>query len=932
MLIALLLAATTMAASAQVVSIAFQGQDGAPVASGDDGGTAFFPGQLGDWNVLNVVPPGSPSTADSGTPVLDGNGNATTLVFVLNPDAAGSYAFYDTQAPDNLCRNVVYLGSSSAGIGWQISGLTPNASYDLAFYGQSEVISGTPAFDNPGVWTIGTRTLANWDGTNMLAGVVFGNPDGTKGTNSIVADQSGKISGTFSFYGGPGGVYTGATRYSSWSGLQVIRAVDVVQPFAATPTVSPTNAVFAGTTVTLTAKTGGTPPLSYQWQLDTGAGAVNIPGATNLSYTVAPTTAQQGTYYLVVKSPYGSGTSPGTVLTVFPASAPILVADTAPDGAQTLLGGLVTFQASYAGTLPITYQWQVDRGQGFSNLPGATNNPLTLMNLQPTNAGAYRLTAANAIGQGQTSTAATLTVTTNASLAVFTGPNPGEGLDLDGNFVIAEYYGGTDIGPMQLGDAVFTFNNRPTGTPFTGPKAPSFGDTPADLNLAKICNTVSYGSALVFEIDNLQAGVNYKVQLLFHEAYFSTAGSRVMDIQINSVDLLTNLDLAAMGAYGAQPAGVVLSYTFTSDGNPLTFYLPAVVNNTSINGLTLEDLTHKAPPVVVAPPQDQAIYAGNAAQFAPMVSGSSPKFYQWQAGANGVFTNLTDGARVSGATNAVLTITAASLLDGGGYRVVISNSVGVVTSSPPATLTVFPRLVHQLIDIGVAANYKGAAVLGQLPDVWNIVGGGAASASALRDVIGTPTGVGVSIQGTSGGGNFGDGGLPTSPQTAGLLGYYDYVSGGFITVTLTNLDPASTYDLVVFSAGNQPGQSAVLSGAINGTNTLSTRNSFIAGDNYAQNLNARPDSTGKLVFQITNDPSQTPYGTFNGLQLQNNQATVILSIQRSGGSVVLTWPSGKLLQATQAAGPYQPVSGNPSSPYTMAPTGTQQYYRVQVSP
>jgi hypothetical protein len=55
-----------------------------------------------------------------------------------------------------------------------------------------------------------------------------------------------------------------------------------------------------------------------------------------------------------------------------------------------------------------------------------------------------------------------------------------------------------------------------------------------------------------------------------------------------------------------------------------------------------------------------------------------------------------------------------------------------------------------------------------------------------------------------------------------------------------------------------------------------------------------------------------------------------LTIQQSGGNVILTWPYGMLIQAPAVTGPWAPVPGNPTSPYTVPPGGTMQYYRVQV--
>jgi hypothetical protein len=193
----------------------------------------------------------------------------------------------------------------------------------------------------------------------------------------------------------------------------------------------------------------------------------------------------------------------------------------------------------------------------------------------------------------------------------------------------------------------------------------------------------------------------------------------------------------------------------------------------------------------------------------------------------------------------------------------------------------------------------------------------------------------MTVSGASGGGNFGDGGLPLTPETAGVFTSYDYVTENTMTIALTGLDPAATYDLVVFTAGNQEGQGAVLSGAIEGVNVLTMREMFVAGNNYARNPSARPDASGTLTFQITNDAAQGPYGTFNGLQLRNNRAVqpeVRLTIERTAAGLLLSWPRGTLLESENAAGPYQPVASNPQSPYTVTLGPAGKFYRVQVTP
>jgi hypothetical protein len=56
---------------------------------------------------------------------------------------------------------------------------------------------------------------------------------------------------------------------------------------------------------------------------------------------------------------------------------------------------------------------------------------------------------------------------------------------------------------------------------------------------------------------------------------------------------------------------------------------------------------------------------------------------------------------------------------------------------------------------------------------------------------------------------------------------------------------------------------------------------------------------------------------------------VPLSIARSGGNVVLTWPNGTLQEAPTVTGTYTNVIGA-TSPYTNAIVGTQGYFRVKV--
>ena len=74
---------------------------------------------------------------------------------------------------------------------------------------------------------------------------------------------------------------------------------------------------------------------------------------------------------------------------------------------------------------------------------------------------------------------------------------------------------------------------------------------------------------------------------------------------------------------------------------------------------------------------------GSGVSFSVTATGIAPLSYQWQK--DGV--NLTDGGSITGATTATLTITGVIESDEGGYRCVVSNSLGIDTSNA-AMLTV----------------------------------------------------------------------------------------------------------------------------------------------------------------------------------------------------------------------------------------------------
>jgi alpha-tubulin suppressor-like RCC1 family protein len=114
-----------------------------------------------------------------------------------------------------------------------------------------------------------------------------------------------------------------------------------------------------------------------------------------------------------------------------------------------------------------------------------------------------------------------------------------------------------------------------------------------------------------------------------------------------------------------------------------------------------EQLAQAAHVTITQQPHSTNVLAGSNANFTVVASGTPPLRYRWSF--NG--TNLTNGGRISGATNATLTVSNVVAGDAGPYRVVVTNGFGSATSSI-ATLTVLlpPSITTQPTNQSVLVN------------------------------------------------------------------------------------------------------------------------------------------------------------------------------------------------------------------------------------
>jgi subtilase family serine protease len=179
-------------------------------------------------------------------------------------------------------------------------------------------------------------------------------------------------------------------------------------PFGGPPVIlaQPGNqAVYVGLTANFSVTASGTPPLSYQWNFN----GTNISGATNISLTLTNVQLNQaGNYAVLVTNAYGWTNSATAVLTVI-ALPPFIILQ--PTNQTIIVGTNVTFNVTAGGSLPLSYQWNFNG----TNLNGATNAMLTMINVQVTQAGNYAVLVTNAYGS---------VLSSNAVLTVNPAPVP----------------------------------------------------------------------------------------------------------------------------------------------------------------------------------------------------------------------------------------------------------------------------------------------------------------------------------------------------------------------------------------------------------------------------------------------------------------------------------------------------------------------------
>jgi hypothetical protein len=407
-------------------------------------------------------------------------------------------------------------------------------------------------------------------------------------------------------------------------------------------------AVTGYTAVTLSVNVGITPPFWYQWKFN----SADLPGATNGTLSLTNVQKlQAGQYSVLVWNAAGQVLSSNATLSV---NVPAHVL--APPSSVTTTNGLAaSFVPTIVGDPALAYQWYFNSAP----LTNATNASLTLTGVQASNAGPYFIVVSNLYGM-DTSAVAQLTVLikpkflTNPVTQVIT---LGETLRLN-----ATLEGTPPFAYVWKRNGISLVTNSST-------------DFTTEYVLPRVL-LPNGGLYFVTAVNPAHSGQNSG--FAFEAVVAPPAGRQVLagsNVTLRA-DVVTSGAITYQWQFGGTnvPGGTTTSLTLTNVQADRAGTYRLMVSNAPTQvrwydaQVTVQ--TVATAPALTQQPTNLTVPVLENALFLAAVSGTEPLTCQWQF----------NGTNLAGATNQYLGLTNVVLSQAGPYQLVVSNSLGVVTS------------------------------------------------------------------------------------------------------------------------------------------------------------------------------------------------------------------------------------------------------------
>jgi alpha-tubulin suppressor-like RCC1 family protein len=335
-----------------------------------------------------------------------------------------------------------------------------------------------------------------------------------------------------------------------------------------------------------------------------------------------------------------------------------------------------------------TYQWQKDN----SPIPGATSATLTIPETIPSDAGEYSVVVTQG-GASFTSVEATLTVNLPPGYPLIVGQPANATVNAGTPVAFVVSVAGDATAPVS-------FQWRKGTTAIPGATAASFvipSTVATDAGSYSVRATNSAG----YDISrSATLAVNVAPVIVAQPASaLVTTGAPVSFtvVATGSPNPVYQWRKGGVPILGANNPTYNLASTTAADAGSFDVVVTNVAGSVTSAAALLTVTPAPTAPVITAQPASQTAAAGSSVTFTVAASGLPAPTFQWRRGTTAI----------AGATGATLTLNNVSAGDAGSYTVVVTNSVGSVTSNA-AVLTVQAADPGRLINLSILTSITPA--------------------------------------------------------------------------------------------------------------------------------------------------------------------------------------------------------------------------------
>lgn len=449
--------------------------------------------------------------------------------------------------------------------------------------------------------------------------------------------------------------------------------VSIASPLGPVITQQPASVtLYPGDNLSLGVSATGTGSLRYQWRKD----GVAITGATSSYFYPGNSisSADAGTYTVVVSNDYGAVVSSAATVTVLAATAPVITAQ--PSNLSVVTGQTISLSVSATGHPSPTYQWKKDG----TSIPNATSNSYYKSSAAADDAGSYTVVVTNSAGSATSSAAVVQVISASAPVitshpASFSVPVGYSAYDLSVGFynsnssgnITIDWYKNDVLIPNAHSSSYYISNAQPDHAGIYKAKLTNSAGTvtsigavvTVDLSSARPVIIYTSGSRAIAPGAGTYVEIGVNSSVLGYKVQWKKDGVVVPNAFANSLSV-PNFDESAEGTYTAE----VTTATGTYTSQPIVLSL----------------LESGSAPRIMRQPAAARRSAGTSVNFNVEVDSISSATYQWRK----------DGVDIPGAGGSYwssFSIYAVKASDAGSYSVVVSNEAGSVTSDA-AVLTV----------------------------------------------------------------------------------------------------------------------------------------------------------------------------------------------------------------------------------------------------